>query len=54
MQKKNFFRSRFGKMASTSYSAVEVLDLLDTTSKLYMNSQSAQILINLQQPFSGT
>ncbi len=29
--KKNyFFRSQFGKMASTSYSAVEVLDLLDT------------------------
>ncbi len=32
MQKKNFFRSQFGKMASTSYSAVEVLDLLDTDS----------------------
>ncbi len=30
MQKKFFFRSQFGKMASTSYSAVEVLDLLDT------------------------
>ncbi len=31
MQKKKF-RSKFGKMASTSYSAVEVLDLLDTDS----------------------
>ncbi len=30
MQKKIFFRSQFGKMASTSYSAVEVIDLLDT------------------------
>ncbi len=30
MQKTFFFRSLFGKMASTSYSAVEVLDLLDT------------------------
>ncbi len=28
--KKKNFRSQFGKMASTSYSAVEVLDLLDT------------------------
>ncbi len=26
--KKIFFRSQFGKMASTSYSAVEVLELL--------------------------
>ncbi len=30
MQKKNFFR--IGKMPSISYSAVEVLDLLDTDS----------------------
>ncbi len=30
--KKKFFSSQFGKMASTSYSAVEVLDLLDTDS----------------------
>ncbi len=29
---KIFFRSQFGKMASTSYSAVEVLYLLDTDS----------------------
>ncbi len=33
MQKKSFFRSQFGKTASTSYSAVEVLDLLDTDSR---------------------
>ncbi len=32
MQKNFFFRSQFGKMASTSYSVVEVLDLLDTDS----------------------
>ncbi len=33
MKKKFFFRSQFGKMASTSYSAVEVIiDLLDTDS----------------------
>ncbi len=32
MQKKFFFQSQFGKMASTSYSAVEVLDLLDADS----------------------
>ncbi len=32
MQKKLFFRSQFGKMSSTSYSVVEVLDLLDTDS----------------------
>ncbi len=30
--KKKFFRSQFGKMASTSYSAVEGLYLLDTDS----------------------
>ncbi len=30
--KKNFFGSQFGKMASTSYSVVEVLDLQDTDS----------------------
>ncbi len=30
--KKIFFRSQFGKMASTSYSAVDILDLLDTDS----------------------
>ncbi len=29
--KKKFFRSQFGKMASTSYSAVEVLDFLLAT-----------------------
>ncbi len=32
MQKNFFFQSQFGKMASTSYGAVEVLDLLDTNS----------------------
>ncbi len=32
MQKKFFFQSQFGKMASTNYSAVEGLDLLDTNS----------------------
>ncbi len=31
MQKKIFFRSQFGKMASTSYSAVEVLTCLMLT-----------------------
>ncbi len=30
--KKKIFRSQFGKMASTSYSAMEVLDFLDTDS----------------------
>ncbi len=28
----NFFQSHFGKMASTSYNAVQVLDLLDADS----------------------
>ncbi len=32
MQKKKIFQIQFGKMVSTSYSAVEVLDLLDTNS----------------------
>ena len=32
MPKNFFFRSQFGKMASTSYSAVEVLDFLDADS----------------------
>ncbi len=32
MQNLNFFQSHFGKMASTSYSAVEVLDFLDADS----------------------
>ncbi len=51
MQNLNFFQNHFGKMASTSYSAVEVLDFLDADSS-ESSSQSGSVTAYTSGPSS--